>query len=243
MILRSIILQLDGNKELVKNQFLGYYAYSFFINQIRKISKEKSEIYHKKNIKKPFTLSAPFLHDEKIFLRVCFLNDEIFSLFVSSLFETKIIKLKEDFKLKKVYLNQDKNLPQKVNRLIKVFSDDKNYQIPDFLTMKILSPLIFKKGLSYETIPSVDLIKNSFEKRQLDIYQKIIFPVPKFLIDKINLQSKAVKVEPFADFVGMVGIIKIKLEEKNSSIFALEFFGLGVKTTMGLGQLVIEKLA
>lgn len=241
MILRSIVLQLDGNLELVKKEFLGYYAYSFFLDQIKKIDQEKAKMYHKKNTFKPFTISPPFIVGDNIYLRICFLTDEIFSLFVSSLFDAKTIKLKEEFKIIKVYLTQEKNLPKKISRLVKVFSDDKNHQIPDFLTIKILTPLIFKKGLDYEIVPNAYLIKNSFEKRQLEIYQEIIFPLPKFFIDKIHLQTKAVKIEPFGDFVGMVGEVRLKLEEKNSSPFALEFFGLGIKTTMGLGQLLIQK--
>lgn len=239
MTLRSILLRLEGNKDFVKKNFLGYYVYSFFINQIKKISFEKAENYHRKNTVKPFTLSPPFIYNDKIYIRACFLDEEIFSLFVSSLFEIKNIKLKEDFKLVKVYLIREQNLPKQIASFINIFSDEKKVDVPDFLNLKILTPLIFKKGNVYETIPNVDLIKNSFEKRQRQIYAKIIFSLPKFFIDEVDLKSKAVKIEPFGDFVGMVGKLKIKLIEKNSSFFALEFFGLGIKTTMGLGQIIV----
>lgn len=241
MILRSIVLLLEGNRELVEKEFLGYYAYSFFISQIKKIDKDKAKIYHQKNVQKPFTISAPFVFGDKIYMRVCFLNDEVFSLFLSSLFTTERIKLKEDFRLIKVYLNKEKSLPRKISRLVKIFSEDEEYYSGDFLTLKILTPAIFKKRNNYQTIIDVDLIRNSFEKKQLEIYQKIIFPLPKFLIDQIYLRSKAIKLEPFGDFVGMVGKIRVKLLEKKSTFPALEFFGLGIKTTMGLGQLLVDR--
>lgn len=239
MILRSVILEILGDKEYVKKIFLGYQVYSFFINQIKKINKTKANYYHQKNYCKPFTLSRPFLLEERIFIRICFLNDEVFNIFVSSLFDTHLINLgKKRFRLKKIYLAKEKDLPFLVKRMIRIFPDD--FQLKNnLIRIKTFSPFLFKSGLKYQSIPNFQLIKNSFEKKQKQIYGKICFQIPEFVIEKLILKSQSIKIEPFSEFIGSHGEIVIKIKEKKLDIFALEFFGFGVKTTMGLGQILV----
>lgn len=241
-MLRSIVLELEGDQELVKNKFLGYYSYTFFINQLKKIDQKKASLFHQKNTKKPFSLSAPFLTNERIFLRVNLLTDEIFSLFLSSLFETKEITIKEKFILKKVHLTpNEKYLPRTINHLIKTYPNEQKITNDRFV-IKTLSPFLFKTGADYEIIPNFNLINHSFEKKQKEIYGEIKYRLPAFKITALDLKSRSVNLEPFSEFIGMAGEIKIKIKDNLADLFALEYFGLGMKTTMGLGGISIIRL-
>lgn len=240
-MLRSIVLELEGERDYVRKNFLGYQVYSFFINQLKKIDEEKATHYHQKNKQKPFTITSPFLKEERIFIRFSFLNDEVFSIFLSSLFNQKKINIEKEFSIKKVYLTPEKNLPKTIQKMIKYYPNDEKLRF-DRLKIITLSPIVFKSGENFEIIPTVSLIKNSFLQKQQEIYGKEIFKLPEFVISKINLKSKKVDVNPFGKFIGAVGDFEIKLKEKNPDIFALEFFGLGMKTTMGLGQIMIKEM-
>lgn len=239
-MLRSIVLELEGDIDFVRKNFLGYQTYSFLINQLKKIDKEKASFYHQKNKQKPFSLTAPFVFDERIFTRINLLNDEVFNLFLTGIFNQKEIVIGKSFNLKKVYLAPEKSLPFKIKSMVKNYSKDEDIRIYPVLTLNFLSPTIFKVGSNYEIIPNFSLIKNSFEQKQKQIYGEIIYNLPEFLITEIRLNSKEVNIDPFGSFVGSVGFVKIKLKEKNSHILALDFFGLGLKTTMGLGSIVFD---
>lgn len=245
-MLRKIIIEINGNKELVEKNFLGYETYSAILKIIESFYKEKSDKYHQKNIKKPFTIIPPFIYQEKqekIFFKINFLTDEIFSLFFSSFFNLKNIKIRENFVIKKIYLKKEEKMPIIFkNELFYYEKKDKktNTKEKEFI-IKTITPFIFKQGNQYITLPTEEKIKNSFYQHQKNIYQKTIYFLPDFKIIETNLKTTKVTIKPFNTYIASFGKIKIKVKEEKD-IKALSFFGIGTKTAMGLGQIKIINL-
>jgi Uncharacterized conserved protein (DUF2276). len=66
-------------------------------------------------------------------------------------------------------------------------------------------------------------------------------PCPKYKVIYIKTITKKYDLLPFSQFFGFVGQVKINLQEGDLNYFkALSFFGVGIKTTMGMGQVLVD---
>ncbi|MGB9883533.1 MAG: hypothetical protein ACPLRN_03415 [Microgenomates group bacterium] len=243
-MLKTIIFELEGDEDLVLNNFLGYETYSFVLKSVAEINTKKSTQYHQKNLKKPFTVLPPFFYKDCIYMRINFLEDEIFSLFLSSIFEKKEIDVKKNFKIKKIFLKPDKNLPSIFKDQLFYYDSLQNetFKKGQKFIIKTITPFLFKKNNQYNLNPTFEVIQNSFYKHQQDIYKKVIFHLPEFQIVQQTISTRKIKLNHFNDYIGGYGFFKIIITKSaKANLYPLTFFGMGLKTSMGLGQIRLIK--
>ncbi|MCS7092882.1 MAG: CRISPR-associated endoribonuclease Cas6 [Patescibacteria group bacterium] len=240
-MLRKIILELDGDIDLVRKEFLGYETYSCFLRTIETSFPTKATKYHQKNVKKPFTLVPPFIIKERVFVTFNLLDEEVSSLFLSALLNEKKITIRKDFLIKKIYLRQDNSLPPTLAKQRFFYEKTHRQKVnAKNIIIKTITPLVFRKNNQYNLNPSEETIKNSFYDHQKEIYRgQVIYFLPEFKILEKKLETRKVDLKPFSTYYGAYGWMKISLESRSADIEALSFFGLGMKTSMGLGQVKI----
>ncbi len=239
-MLKSLVIEVEGKFD--REVFYGYSVYSWFLSCLEKVNPKKSNQYHQKNTQKPFTISNIYHYQKRNFIRFTFLTNDVFNLFFTAIFQEQYLVLKEKkYPIINVFIARHKDLPPMINKMIDVFDPENLPKNKKKLKLIFLSPTVFKQGDDFLLLPEKEAIINSFLEKQKSIYQKIIFPPVDFQIIKHQIKTTMIKIEPFAVYRGITGEIEVKSKANLLPFFhPLSFFGLGMKTTMGLGQLVID---
>lgn len=238
-MLKSLVIEVKGKFD--REIFYGYQVYSWFLRCLEKVDPKKSAQYHQKNTQKPFTISNIYQHQNRNFIRFTFLTNDIFNLFFTAIFLVKHLILKDKkYPIINVFITHQKDLPLIINKMIDAFNPQNQPRKRNKLKLTFLSPTVFKQGNDFLLLPEKEAIINSFLEKQKSVYQKIIFSPVDFQIIKHKIKTTIIKVDPFAVYRGIVGQIEVKSKENLLPFFhPLSFFGLGMKTTMGLGQIVL----
>ncbi len=237
-MLISLVLEL---KNINFSDEINYLIYSWFFDQLKKINQEKSNFYHQLN-KKPFTISPIYSFKKRNFLRFTFLNTDIFNLaYPIFLTNERIVLKNQQINIKQIYIKKSNDLPEIINLMIDFYEEKNSGLVINKCQVEFLTPTVIKKGDKFQVLPDEQSIINSFLEKQKEIYGKIIFPKTEFQIINHQLKTKKINLKPFYTYRGFIGKIIIK---SNINLYhfvkPLSFFGLGMKTTMGLGQVVVK---
>ena len=235
----SLVLKLKNYPKEINSYFL----YSAFLKEIDRYFEERSEKYHQKNQKKPFTISPVYEIDNQFFLRFTFLTDEIFNIGFYIFSHIDYFKIKnKKLEIENVLIKKSKNLPALVNKMIDNLDYHKSQLVKDKkVILDFKTPTLIRQGKNYINYFDKQSFDGSFLKKQKEIFGKELLPCPKYQIIYIKTLTKKYDLPPFNQFFGFVGQVKINLQEGDLNYFkALSFFGVGIKTTMGMGQVLVD---
>jgi len=238
-MLYSIVLKLKNNLEEINS----YQIYSSFLKELDRYFKEKSEKYHQKNQKKPFTISPIYTINSQAFLRFTFLTDEIFNIGFYIFSNINHFKIKDQkLLIESILIKKSKSYPNLLNKMIDNLDPDKKELVKNKkIIINFQTPTLFRKGSQYTNYFEKEAFDGSFKKKQKEIFSQEIWFLPKYKILNINTTTKKYDLLPFNKYYGFVGQVVILLEDGDLNYFkAISFFGTGIKTTMGMGQVLVD---
>jgi len=237
-MLYSLVLKLKNNLEGVNS----YQIYSSFLKEVDLYFNERSEKYHQKNQKKPFTISPIYTIDGQSFLRFTFLTDEIFNIGFYIFSNINYFKIKDQkLLIESILIKKSKSYPHLVNKMIDNLDPDKKELVKNKkIIINFQTPTLFRKADEYINYFDKEAFDGSFKNKQKEIFDKEIFSLPKYKVLNIKTTTKNYDLPPFNKYYGFVGKVAIFLEDGNLNYFrAISFFGAGIKTTMGMGQVLV----
>ena len=251
-------------KEPIKKESLTFdKLHALFFSLFKK---EFSEILHKNEKVKPFSLNFLVLNEEnsklenllntnaekieKVFIEVNIIDDSLIPKFIYSyVFSEKFELSLDGYKLRKGYLN-----------FKSIISYEKIYEtseISEKICVNFITPTSFKSGNKVNLLPEPKLIfKGLIRKWQKFSELKINIDLRKVIEEEVVISGYELKTEKvetnsmgwFTGFVGKVYLDFLSKDEEvlkwlNALINFGEFCGVGRKTTMGFGKIrVFEKI-
>ncbi len=247
----SIIGELDKKLPIEKDK---NYTEALWTNMLEKISntdKNMADEIHNSTDKK-MTVSRFFTEkDSNTRFRITILEDKIYQTLINELIQDKNIKITgQTLKLSGLYFAQTK-----MTRYAQVEEEETLYRIlkknPGKLTIKFISPTIFRRNNSNYIIPEPHLIFSSLARRwnsvcKINFEQETITEiVNKLIVSNLKIKSEIMYYKNMAQtgFTGFITFDTKKLTpEEYSIILGLKKFGfyssVGAKTSFGFGQII-----
>jgi len=235
----SIVLKIKNKLGDINS----YQIYSSFLKEINRYFKEKSEKYHQKNKKKPFTISPIYEIDNQFFIRFTFLTDEIFNIGFYIFSQIDYFKVNDQkLIIESILIKKNKSYPHLLNKMIDNLDPEKKQIVKDKkIIISFQTPTLFKKGSDYINYFDKESFEGSFLKKQQEVFSKEIFKIPDYKILEIKTSTKKYDLPPFNKFFGFIGKVVIYFKEGDLNYFkGYSFFGAGIKTTMGMGQVLVD---
>ena len=252
-----LIFEEPINKEVLTFDKLNALFFNLF-------KKDFSEILHKNEKVKPFSLNFLVLNEEnkklenlfnttaeeieKAFIEVNIIADSLIPKFIYSyVFSEKFELTLDGYKLKKGYVN--------FKKVVSYENIYKNSECSEKVCIKFLTPTSFKSGNKVNLLPEPKLIFKSLIRKwqkfsdfkiEIDLREVIEEEV---VISGYELKTEKVETNSMGWFTGFVGKVYLDFLSKDEEVLKWlntlidfgEYCGVGRKTTMGFGKIQVFK--
>jgi len=265
-VLYSIIIELNTDNDILISASNGEIMNGVFYNLLNTFDAESFEILHSENSYKPFTISPlsgnikrvengnKILLNSKypIWFRITFISNRLFIKFAEALKDNKIKNItiiNKTYPIKDIYFTKDKHLLASFSTIEELLKNKYN----STYIIKFITPTSFAIDNKIYPFPDNEIFFKSLIKKwnfftNLFIDNNIRDEIIKNIkIGKFKIESK---MYTFAKYlrIGFIGEIEYKIVSRNkilkkwfNALCLFSFYsGVGIKTTMGMGQVSVR---
>lgn len=227
----------------IGNKIKKFRNYDDFVVFLKNNNFSKEEL--KKIICSNFLTKDKFIEDKKYSIKISSIDESIiiklFRIFLLTKLEKSLIKLNDtDFIVINIYTN---------NRYCKQLDENFDFKISNIINLKILTPLFFKVGENFiSTVDPKYLIRNIEKKlsqSSIKNWEKYILDI-KTLDEIVILEENIKNIKLNNLFEGITGEVKYLVKAEREELLKLKFLfefaffsGIGYKTEKGYGQVEV----
>ncbi len=250
----SFVIELYSQNEIRESHLVPRIQYALALNIIRTVEPALSAYLHDQSSNKSITLRTLWHKNNFLTLRLTLLDDILFEKFATVLIDAciPVFPLNDiAVKISKITSSNESENFWAGYKPYKEIYENASHENLSF-RFNLITPVCFKKGDSYMPFPLPDLFFKSLHKRWNE-YSEIKFDdsltelfekhiaANNFQLETKYLTDKNIK------FTGATGKVNFKITGKPPKEFIhyintladyVYFAGVGIKTTMGMGQVV-----
>ena len=259
----SVVLRIKAKQSGKYRLYPGKMIYSAFLKAIEEVNSAVSELQHSETALKAFTISniINMDKDQKIeegknyFIRVTILDKNLFSVFASAMFKKRVFQKDIligdiEYRVMDIYFTEEKH------QMARSFDEEKELEKKEVkreIELLFMSPTFFKSGDKF--IRELDLkimyrglLKKYNKYSDYEMNEKMMEEVNRIEILEKEIKTRKVKMKN-GYFIGFVGKVRLRFNQEREDVvkafnvlneFAY-YSGVGAKTTMGFGQIKVER--